>query len=394
MQKWSIFRKPRKRRGLATHLYYVWKSVRYRPLLGYDLTMEEEERLAVAMIQWIQAQADKAHKTEDTATLKDILPLFWQSFERKRRVDNVRPRGIIENHLLPFFGDRVLSTISHSEGHDYVGRRMQAGASAGTIRREYQVLMRLLNLAVLHDMLDKNRLKKVDLPEATKRTRTAQWDELQAIRAVRGDATAELWRVITVAANTGLRETKLLQIRRSWIRKKADGYWLTLPPARTRIKGNPTEIPLNRWAVAAALGEDVPSLTDDRIFRRWHNVRSFKKYWASVLRRARVVDLHFHDLRHTYATWLQDLGADYEVRQTLLGHRMPGMTANYSHGGSGWNQKLRAAVEMLENNYNFGDQRLPVDEGICASRTSEASVSASVLHYRLASVTAPVIVST
>ena len=49
----------------------------------------------------------------------------------------------------------------------------------------------------------------------------------------------------------------------------------------------------------------------------------------------------------------EDLGVDYEVRQTLLGHRMPGMTANYSHGGPGWNRKLRAAVEMLENNYNF-----------------------------------------
>jgi len=357
MQKWSIFRKRRKRRGLATHLYYIWKGVRYRPLLGYNVTAEEEERLAVAMIHRIQVQAEKAHKTEATATLQDVIPLFWQSFERKRRVDTVRPRGIIENHLLPFFGSRVLGTLIHSDGHDYVGRRMDAGASAGTIRREYQVLMRLLNPAVLHDLLDKNRLKKVDLPEATKRTRVAQWDELEAIRAVRGDATAELWRVITVAANTGLRETKVLQIRRSWIRKKADGYWLALPPARTSIKGNPTELPLTRWAVAAALGEDVPSLTDDRIFRRWENVRSFKKYWASVLRRAELVDLHFHDLRHTFATWLQDLGVDYETRQALLGHRMPGMTASYSHGGQGWNRKLRAAVELLETHFYFSDHR-------------------------------------
>ena len=162
----------------------------------------------------------------------------------------------LENHLLPFFGSRVLSTISHSDGHDYVGRRMQPGALAATIRLEYQVLMRLLNRAVLNDMLNKNRLKKVDLPEATKRTRIAQWDELEAIRTVRGDATDQLWRVITVAANTGLRETKVLGIRRSWIGKKTDGYWLALPVARN-IKGNPTEIPLNRRAVTVIVSSVV-----------------------------------------------------------------------------------------------------------------------------------------
>ena len=64
---------------------------------------------------------------------------------------------------------------------------------------------------------------------------------------------------------------------------------------------------------------------------------------------AKIQDLHFHDLRHTFATRLQGLGVDYEVRQALLGHRMPGMTANYSHGGPPWGQKLREAVTKLDS---------------------------------------------
>ena len=32
----------------------------------------------------------------------------------------------------------------------------------------------------------------------------------------------------------------------------------------------------------------------------------------------------------------------------LLGHRMPGMTARYSHDRPEWNQKLRQAVSLLE----------------------------------------------
>ena len=70
-----------------------------------------------------------------------------------------------------------------------------------------------------------------------------------------------------------------------------------------------------------------------------------------VCTRAKVVNLHFHDLRHTFATWLQNLGVAYEVRQALLGHRMPGMTARYSHGGPEWNRKLREAVTLLDQGY-------------------------------------------
>ena len=48
---------------------------------------------------------------------------------------------------------------------------------------------------------------------------------------------------------------------------------------------------------------------------------------------------------------MQRIGVDYEVRQALLGHRMPGMTANYSHGGPEWDRKLRLAVDGLKKAY-------------------------------------------
>jgi len=53
----------------------------------------------------------------------------------------------------------------------------------------------------------------------------------------------------------------------------------------------------------------------------------------------------------TSTTRLQRLGVDYEVRQALLGHKMPGMTAAYSHGGPEWDAKLREAVKRLEKAY-------------------------------------------
>ena len=111
-------------------------------------------------------------------------------------------------------------------------------------------------------------------------------------------------------------------------------------------------IPLNASALWA-LRNPLPSMADCRVFRRWNDVRAFKKYWARMCERAKIHDLHFHDLRHTFATRLQGLGVDYEVRQALLGHRMPGITASYSHGGPAWDQKLREAVRKLHQAFNM-----------------------------------------
>jgi hypothetical protein len=215
--------------------------------------------------------------------------------------------------------------------------------------------MRILNLAVDFDKLDKNRLKRVQLPDVANRERVATDEELQAIQKV---APAELWRIVLVALQTGLREAKLLDIGRSWIKLRDDGAWLILPPARSRLKRTPREIPLNRIALHA-LKEAVPSL-EDRLFRRW-SPEALTVYFGRLCKRAKVQDLHFHDLRHTFATRLQNLGVSIEIRSALLGHKVRGsgtepfggeaMTSRYSHGGYGWNQELRRAVTLLETAY-------------------------------------------
>lgn len=91
-----------------------------------------------------------------------------------------------------------------------------------------------------------------------------------------------------------------------------------------------------------------PSVTDGRVFRHWTNARAFKGYWLETVRRVGIQNLRFHDLRHTFTTRLQTLGVDSELCQALLGHRMPRMTADYSHGGAEGDGRLRDAVARLE----------------------------------------------
>ena len=242
------------------------------------------------------------------------------------------------------------------------------------------------------DKLDKNRLKRVELPEVENRERVATIEELKSIKNRTDERRlkvtqanqydpAELWRIVTVALNTGLREAKILELDRTWLKKRDDGWWLILPPARSRLKQTPREIPLNP-AAYQALRSPIEHV-DGRIFRRW-TPAAFSIFWRRLTVDAKVVDLHFHDLRHTFATWLQNLGVPLEVRATLLGHRLPGgdvMTRKYSHGGHGWNQQLREAVTRLQTallsyglSYGIQTDEATAHQKVANSRKDEGKV--------------------
>jgi hypothetical protein len=75
-----IRKRPTKRHGLAFDLDYRWRGERYKPLLGYNLSKEEATRRAVDVIQKIQQGSPAtARGTAPSPTLRDVLPLYWQT---------------------------------------------------------------------------------------------------------------------------------------------------------------------------------------------------------------------------------------------------------------------------------------------------------------------------
>lgn len=325
-------------------------GVRLRPVLGYNLTEREAQARAEAYIRKYEAlqredmteahPASVAGSRSKELALDALLPLFWQSFDLDNRIDHKRPQQIIEQHLAPFFQGRALDTLRYEDGIAYQAQRKAAGAAMGTIQREWTVLMRILNLGVDNQQLNRNPLAGVPKPKGDRRTRVASMEELQAIQAV---ASEELWRVMLVALNTGLRLHNVFQLKREWVSE--NGFWISIPPSRSTLKTHPVKLPTNALVVEALRGSE-----SGRVWS-WASKHSIEKAWRVACRKAGVVDLKLHDLRHTFATRLQNLGVGYEVRQTLLGHRLASMTHSYSHGGPGWETQLREAVDLLDLDY-------------------------------------------
>ena len=74
-------------------------------------------------------------------------------------------------------------------------------------------------------------------------------------------------------------------------------------------------------------------------------VANLARGWYPALTRAGIADLHFHDLRHTFASRLVMNGVDLYRVQILMGHKTPAMTLRYAHLSP---QHLRAAVATLD----------------------------------------------
>jgi site-specific recombinase XerD len=83
-----------------------------------------------------------------------------------------------------------------------------------------------------------------------------------------------------------------------------------------------------------------PSLAGTRL-----DPNHLRRALRPAMAKAGVVNCHFHDLRHTFATRLVQAGVDLYKVQRLLGHKSPLMTQRYAHHFS---ESLRDGVDILD----------------------------------------------
>src|SRR5439155_24310829 len=73
---------------------------------------------------------------------------------------------------------------------------------------------------------------------------------------------------------------------------------------------------------------------------------------------AKLDDVNFHTLRHTFASWAVMRGVSLKELQELLGHSSLAMTMRYAHLAP---EHLRAAVSRLEGLTNAQRAEMPTE---------------------------------
>ena len=92
---------------------------------------------------------------------------------------------------------------------------------------------------------------------------------------------------------------------------------------------------------------DVPYVFYDQ--SKGKSFKDVRKSFQTALRRAKIKDFRFHDLRHTFASLLVMAGVDITTVRELLGHKTLTMTLRYAHLAPSHKVK---AVNLLDKTIN------------------------------------------
>lgn len=134
--------------------------------------------------------------------------------------------------------------------------------------------------------------------------------------------------VVLFALSTGLRQRNVLQLR--WDQVDLCRRIVTIGGADTK-NGNALGVPLND--AAAAVLERQKGRHRDRVFtyrgKPLNNANT--RTWRKALKTAGIRDFRWHDLRHTWASWLRQADVPTWVLQELGGWKSESMVRRYAH---------------------------------------------------------------
>jgi len=87
------------------------------------------------------------------------------------------------------------------------------------------------------------------------------------------------------------------------------------------------------------------------------NRTNWRKHWEAARVAAGIEDFHWHDLRHTHATWLRQGGAPLEIVARSLGHSTIQVTQRYAHVDD---QEVKDALRQLPSLAEAGGNVVPL----------------------------------
>jgi len=213
-----------------------------------------------------------------------------------------------------------------------------------TCNRELGCLRHIFNMGIEWELLSKNPVasKAVRFDKEKSRDRILEDDELRRLLQV---CSGQLYQVVMVALNTGMRRGEILGLR--W-------QYVSLEKNKIDVKhtksGDDRTIPINSF-----LHNVLDSMAKDSVYlfsnRDGKNTGDVKTAWNNAMRKAGVKDFRFHDLRHLVASKLARAKVTESVIALILGHKRTSITSRYINPQ--WDEMVEAVEELAKICHRF-----------------------------------------
>ncbi len=297
---------------------YWWYSFSVDGVRFRGSTRQENKRQAKSVEDDEKAAARRRGKLKKEWTLHKLCATYYneQGQHRSSAETILHQLGKLEDYIGKA---RKLSAITNSTLMDYRARRRGDGLQQHSINREIEILRASMRyVEKMHQApVPKLAWKELRTAEPPGRVRYLTYEEWDALLAAADHA---LKPILICAVFTGLRKGNILRL--DWSEVK-----LAHRRIDVRVKGNKEHQARIPAQLMAALSTTPVDQRKGRVF----DTTNFEKRWRATVKAAKITDLRFHDLRHTFASWARQNGADIAAVKEALGHSDVSMTMRYAH---------------------------------------------------------------
>ncbi|WLJ48211.1 tyrosine-type recombinase/integrase [Edwardsiella piscicida] len=318
----------------ATELHDKLKAEAWRvSKLGECPGMTFEE----ACVRWLEEKANKKSLDDDKSRIS-----FWL-----KHFSGMQLKDISERHIYAAIQKmtnrrheenwRLMAEAATKRGKkppEYVPKL----ASTATKATHLAFIKALLRTAERDwKMLDKAPIVKVPQPK-NKRIR---WLEPHEAKRLIDECPEPLKSVVEFALATGLRRSNIINLEWKQIDMQRRVAWINPEDAKA---GRAIGVALNdtacrvlkkqignhqEWVFVYRESSTRPDGTKSPVVRKMRY--DANTAWRAALKRAGIEDFRFHDLRHTWASWLVQSGVPLSALQEMGGWESIEMVRRYAH---------------------------------------------------------------
>lgn len=288
------------------HRKTVHGTKKYAQLVEAKLKQEREDELLFPEKKDIKVRFDT------------LIAFYWRMHSCQLRSQDWKYK---KRKLEERFGSLSMQELTSSVLQSFYNEMREKGRTAATARRYITFINAIINFAIKHQRYrGRNPCTALTMePEDNKRTRYLTQKEVEIVlKACRKDVR----QVVFCALYTGMRRGEILSL--CWENVDMVHDNITLLHTKSSKKREIPILPeLKKLFLEIGPQKSGPvfSISKDAF------ICSFKRMAAKLP----IADFHFHDLRHTFASFFMMGGGSITDLQQILGHSDLKLTQRYAH---------------------------------------------------------------
>ncbi|WP_457601080.1 tyrosine-type recombinase/integrase [Hydrogenivirga sp.] len=341
-----------RRRGKNWYFEFMYNYKRYTVKIGnVSKTVAKEIasqiRAQIIRGEWIPPKEKGATFAEAAKKYLEWYESNSQARERAKRIHKQRVE-----HIAEYFNKYKLRSISYFTIEHYKKKRLQDGVSKETVNKELTIVKSIFNRAKELGLFS-GEIPKIEKFKDAQNERLRYLTEEEAQKLI--SACPEWFRpVVIFALNTGLRAGEIFTLK--WEQIDLKNRQIYIEPVNSKTK-KIYKIPMNDivYEILTKLHQEhkEKGITHGYVFVNSKGEpyspdgQGYRSVFKTACKKAGIENFRFHDLRHTFASWVAMKSKDIYAVQKLLNHSDLSMTKRYAHLTDEY-------LSDVVNNLNFG----------------------------------------